>query len=110
MINPKPPLPNNEKERLRRLAQNATPGPRVLTPRSCGCSDAISRGEDPIDVAAAHDGDDWCLGWELEGSTGFAAIRRGDFASKDAALIMATPPEVVLALLDEIDALKGISK
>lgn len=93
------------KARLRRIAENATPGPRVLVPRHIGWADAIAQGADPVDVAAG--GDDWCLGWELEDGAGFGEVRRGDFSSQDAALIMATPPDVILELLNEIDELKG---
>jgi hypothetical protein len=97
-------LPDDVKARLRKLCENATPGPRALLPRNINWREAIAQGTDPVDVAAAND--DWCLGWEIVAGAGFAHVSRGDFRGSDAALIMATPPEVILALLDEIDKLK----
>jgi hypothetical protein len=104
-------LNDQDKERLRRLCASAAPGPRLLYPRCIGNSDAIEKGADPIDVAAGSD--DWCLGWEVTDHddvtrTGFHPISRGEFNGPDAALIMATPPEVILALLDEIQQLKAL--
>ena len=97
-------LPKFVKEKLRRLATAATPGPRELSPRSIGCQAEIDKGVHPIDVAAA-DQDDF-LGWEIEDGLGFRRPARGDFTGPDAALIMATGPEMVLSLLDEIERLE----
>ncbi len=98
-------IPKTVRDELRRLAGLATAGPRTLVPRECSWADLIEAGMPAAEAAKQDPGDHW-LGWELEEGTGFDLPQRGDFKGPDAAFLMATDPQTIVALLDEIDRLE----
>ncbi len=97
-------IPKWVREKLRRLAEGATPGERTLLPRNISLMDKINQGAHPMDVAAG-DAERY-LGWEVQYSEGFTRPDRGEFHGPDAAFLMATGPKMILDLLDEIDRLE----
>lgn len=85
-------------EELAKLAEAATPGPRLFSPRDIRQENAIRAGAKWQDVAANADPEEF-LGWECE--SGLPTPERGDFTGPDSAFLAATDPAAILALLSE---------
>lgn len=83
-----------------KLAESATEGPWMVSPRSITADDLISLGNDPIDVARNWPDDEW-LQWELIGPD--SNVGRGDYVGRDCAFIAASRtlgPAMAKALIE----------